>query len=658
MPSRLIAAAVLAASFVPAAAHAQCADGSPPPCVSRPAPAPARQIDRNVVAVLPFHVTTSDTLLGEGFAELLTSEFTGESGAPRALDMGTVLADWRRSGGRPRVPLPRERALAIARTLGAGLMTEGSIVGLGRQITVTARLYEVPSGRPIGEGTRVQAHADSLDTALRQTASNLLASYGAPRSAAVGARFTSSPEAMRSYLQGLVEYRRGRLSRSSAAFEQAIALDSTFAQAIYRRYWLQFWSQPPVIRNAQIWGVRQRLSTLERSIVEVILGPNFPDTATTPEIVNGAVRLAATMSDSPEALFFAGDELYHYGPSIDASDHLERARDFMLRAYRVDSQATTLRHLVEIASYLRDTALLRQSIAPMLRSEDPSHQVYAWIAAAQIGDTLTLARVRRELTTEGMNNRFTSLAQLPALPHKLMDELYDRWERALPTPEAQRAFRQGALAAILATQGRLREASEASVGQRETLLLMALANAIPGASADTLAQTLLGGRQANDVALRRRQCWVALTQLQRGDTTITPPANGDAGCTWAYELVRLTKSPQFSRIALAEHEAAYRARFSFGVRGYEAYLLAQAWEKLGDPRRALAAIRLRSAGGIALPAAPWVWYDEGRLALAAGDTVGAIRAYRNYADYMASADANFAERRAHARAEVARLTRR
>ena len=97
-------------------AVAQCPDGTPPPCAAAARPAAresARAPDPNRIAVLPFRVTTADTLLGEGFAELLATEFTGE-GSPRAVDMATVLSAWRlnwRRGGvsrwRGRFP-PRE----------------------------------------------------------------------------------------------------------------------------------------------------------------------------------------------------------------------------------------------------------------------------------------------------------------------------------------------------------------------------------------------------------------------------------------------------------------------------------------------------------------------------------------------------------------------
>jgi hypothetical protein len=136
---RLAGFLVAAALLIPAGPlSAQCADGSPPPCASRsaaPATAAVIRPDRNRIAVLPFRVTTADSLLGEGFAELLAPEFTGEGG-PRAIDMSTTLNAWRRAGGGLRSPLSQESANKVARDVGAGLVAQGSIVGFGGRLTV------------------------------------------------------------------------------------------------------------------------------------------------------------------------------------------------------------------------------------------------------------------------------------------------------------------------------------------------------------------------------------------------------------------------------------------------------------------------------------------------------------------------------------------
>ena len=87
---RVVPSLVLLASVARFAA-AQCPNGSPPPC----APLAVATPDPDRIAVFPFHVTTTDSLLGEGVAELIAGELTGEGG-PRAVHMGTALRTWRR----------------------------------------------------------------------------------------------------------------------------------------------------------------------------------------------------------------------------------------------------------------------------------------------------------------------------------------------------------------------------------------------------------------------------------------------------------------------------------------------------------------------------------------------------------------------------------
>src|SRR6185503_21121530 len=130
--------ALLACSRV----DAQCPDGSlGSTCRATVAKTAARPIpiDANRVAVLPFRVTTADTLLGEGFAELLAQEFTGEGG-PRSVDMSTTLSAWRHAGGGLRSPMPLDSAMLLSRRLGAGILLQGNIVGLAGRLSITASM--------------------------------------------------------------------------------------------------------------------------------------------------------------------------------------------------------------------------------------------------------------------------------------------------------------------------------------------------------------------------------------------------------------------------------------------------------------------------------------------------------------------------------------
>ena len=105
--------------------------------------------DPHVVAVLPFRVTGADASLGylrEGMVDLLAAKLTGEGG-PRAADSRTVLAAWRRAGGKETMDLPQNEAVAVARRLGAGQLLLGEVVGTRTSLVISGSLVGVPVER-------------------------------------------------------------------------------------------------------------------------------------------------------------------------------------------------------------------------------------------------------------------------------------------------------------------------------------------------------------------------------------------------------------------------------------------------------------------------------------------------------------------------------
>ena len=85
-------------------------------------------------------------------------------------------------------------------------------------------------------------------------------------------------------------------------------------------------------------------------------------------------------------------------------------------------------------------------------------------------------------------------------------------------------------------------------------------------------------------------------------------------------------------------------------------VLARLRESVGDSRGALSAVRRRVFG-----LGPWFLstylHEEGRLAALAGDTTGAIRAYRHYLALRSDPEPPLRPERDSVRAQVARLVR-
>jgi TolB-like protein len=671
-----LAAIAIAALTLPTHLSAQCADGSPPPCpasVTRVAarePRETRPPDPNRIAILPFRVTTTDTLLGEGFAELLATEFTGE-GAPRAVDMATVLSAWRRAGGGLRTPLPRSKAMEVAREVGAGLVSEGSIVGLGRNITVTASLLSSTDGVPRGSPSRVTTAADSLESALRQSATNLLGAIGGERSGGDGARYTDSPEAMRSYLQGLSAWRRGRIGDAAQDFDRAIASDSSFAQAWFRRYLVAVWTSGTAPFQRPAWERRSRLSLQERTILEGMLGTDYPRPRTIEERFADRERFATRLPDSPDALYLFGDYLFHYGAAVDQTNHLTRARDLMVRAVTLDSATTTLRHLLEVGIQLRDTALLRTVLPAYLRTEDAGRLQGAWLAAASIGDAATVASVRRrDFPSDGGESFWAGGAAMVAnVPLATLDEIFARW--ATVASADRRADLLGFQGVIAVARGRPAAAQRLWAGLPESalrdadrsLIRLDIAGAANGIDVKPSVRRL---RASSDTAVNDDACLVAVWRARNRDTVgltlsrfVVPRAS--VQCALTVQLVSLPRDgSESTRTRLMVADSVARNRFGSIMavgNGFESLLLAEAWEAHGDRTRALTAIRYRTIG-LGLGIAPWTLPYEARLAAATGDTAGAVRAYRYWLDLNADAEPAVVPKRDSVRAELSRLTRK
>ena len=89
--------------------------------------------------------------------------------------------------------------------------------------------------------------------------------------------------------------------------------------------------------------------------------------------------------------------------------------------------------------------------------------------------------------------------------------------------------------------------------------------------------------------------------------------------------------------------------------GSEPLLLARAWETLGDPARALAAVQLGPQGMYVPPLLATALREEGRLSVLQGDTARAIRAYRRYLEFRRDAEPSMIPQRDSVLAALGKL---
>jgi len=218
------------------------------------------------IAVLPFHTSGPGLdVWREGVVDLVSTNIDGAAGL-RAIDSRTVLARWSEQVQGDATP-DLTTALAVARSTGARYALVGSATALGPMIRLTADVYEVESGRKLGQAQSegapdsVYMLVDRLSIAVLQT---ILGSDAEdlPRVDLAQATTASLP-ALKAYLEGEVLYRRGDFEAAIPAYRRAVEADSTFALALLRLANSYGWSET-IESNLAIEAVERAARYVDR----------------------------------------------------------------------------------------------------------------------------------------------------------------------------------------------------------------------------------------------------------------------------------------------------------------------------------------------------------------------------------------------------------
>lgn len=360
------------------------------------------------VAVLPFSVQGEGLeVWREGAVDLVGSNIDGAAGL-RAIDSRTLLARWReavRDGEEPDL----ETSLRIARTAGARYAILGSAVALGRDLRLSADIYEVASGRSLGQA-QVQGSPDSVymlvDRLSIETLRTILGGDATDLPRIELARVTTaSLPALKSYLQGEVLYRRADWRGALAAYREAIDADSTFALA-WRRVgesigWLPDEDRPPGGPwEAAHQAARYSQRLPERESVLVLAYRSF---------VVGSMTMLAPLEattrrypDDPELVYLLGEYYAHFDQQL-MIDPATTAQT-LDHAIELDPEfAPFYQHAIEYAFYRADSARAMDLLATFERL---------------VGDTREARRYRRAaaLAWGPEAERTAVLAALDTLP--------------------------------------------------------------------------------------------------------------------------------------------------------------------------------------------------------------------------------------------------
>ena len=660
--------------------------------------------DPNRIAVFPFHVTGSDTILAEGLAELLAVEFTGE-GVARSVDAGTVWRAWHGAGGAPSQPRTADDAVRVARGLGAGRLVLGNVVGTGNRLTVSATILDVTNGAIVAHAEPVSDVPDSLPRLLRRFTTSLLAQE--TRREDTGARDpgTDSPEALRSYIAGQAAVRHGQYVEARGFFERAVESDSTFTRASLAAVMTARWtggSGPETPRFRRLaWAQRDRLNSRDRTMLVISLGPDYPAPTPTAERVAIAERAADQFPDNVDMWENLADQYFHDGLQLGYPDAAQRSAAAFNRALALDSTfSSALFHLFDLASARGDQAELRRLGEAYLASSPTA--VYAtgvrWRMAVAFRDWGAVEREMQRLERAGVYDA------LSVMMGELWDSVgmahADRLLTAMArnaTTESDREFATRMGVYVNLNRGRPRAAHEVGPwfggGPRKPFGFEILEwlygdgdSALAAEDARVYAP-IADARQASDPDERQRQyratCVVEQWRVWGGEhATVARSIERLAAAATPRDSARTVAEARTCGVAL-QALAAVRshapdaevavARFDSVIRSgpvhrtigltdpamldWELLLLARLYELRGDVPRALAATRRRAL---------WETYpasfflsaslrQEGRLAVAAGDREGAIRAYRWYLTLLRDPEPTLIPRRDSVRLTLSRL---
>ena len=317
--------------------------------------------DERSIAVAPFRVAGAAPAvryLREGLADLMVPQIQSVQGI-RSPGVRVVMERWRKAAGTADNDLDDVQALRVAAGAGAGQMVIGEVVGSAERLTITARLLRVSDAAAIANA-RVEGPADSLLTLSARITTELLALRDGASRDRLKSVLSSRPEALTQYLSGEREYRRGHYEASGQLFAAAYRADSTFALAALRVFNSNGWipgAEQPGDWIARAWGHRQRLTGADSLLLIAVAGSGYPE-ALPARVRFRALEELAVLANSAEVWFYYGDQLLHYGAFAMQPDIFSRSLAAFQRAEGLDSTfAPALEHQTMLFLMRADTAL-------------------------------------------------------------------------------------------------------------------------------------------------------------------------------------------------------------------------------------------------------------------------------------------------------------
>jgi len=621
---------------------------------------------RATIAVSPFRVRSSSAsaaYLREALLDLLPTRI-GEADRKRTADPAHVLQVWRAAASADSLVSP-SAAARVAGRLGAGEIVIGSIDDAPTGLVVHASVIDADTRR-VKVTASVAANTDSLIAITDRLITGLIVPESGDRTLALAGARTTSPRAVRAYLSARAAYRRADYDAAMSAYAQALSEDQGFAIAA-----LGLAIAADRVNAAEqhdrgvaiAWAKQDDLSVSDRAFLRAFAGPRYPQPSSAAEVLDAwgdAVRVAP---DRAESWFQLGESFYYDGDLLGMHDALDRSEQAFRRALALDASFSPARRMLTLLLARRgDVAALRTLLAtqPPADTADALAVFVRWRVAKALDDSRALSRVRSALDDapngalraiamtsqfDGVSTRdgdraIEILRRRPLSDAELVDLTLARHSRALNAgdfdaaltitgelgsyqPSLHPHLRLRVLDALYSKGNRVAAREAANALQRLT------AGARPATGADSavrMADECVLGQWAiaqHDTAAARR----VVAPLRAAAVSRYPVPVGANPLTCA-ELLETSLAVEARGKGAAERLAHMDSLMLSGpavgdAMRYANLVVAREYQRLGDPRRGLAALQRRSfmrgwpryrATGLQL---------QIDLALAAGDTATA-----------------------------------
>ena len=645
-------------------------------------------VDTRAIAIAPFRVggaAPTVKYVREGLADLMVPQIQSVPGT-RVLGVRLVMDRWRRAAGSADTDLDDAGALRVASDAGAGQLIIGDVVGSAERLTITARLLDVVKGSEIAK-SQVTGPADSLVSSAARLTTELLALRDGATRDRIRSVLSVRPEALTAYLTGEGDYRHGRYASAAKAFADAYATDTTFALAALRVSSSNGWTPTAPIPGDWIdraWRHRDRLTGADSLLLSATTGSTYPVPMARHDFFRALGELA-TRANSAEIWVQYGDQLLHFGGAAAEPNLVERSLKAFQQAEAIDSSfAPALEHQWMLYEALKDSTAAMAALQRQARV-DSTGDFYVFTelsAAASSGRPVPKAMLdavpRDQLSTmaamvSGVDEEFRIFPNVA-----LADSLSARARRAgtvVPHLERQLAWSSGRPSRAAALRDE-RSTPESMSDEVLAGLMWDGDAAVAQRSATGLAEWLRAHLSDSLTSARSSALYYeGLWAFNRGDTATVMRARQSlsvlkppTAAPWrrnlsvayeqmlgAYLAVARKSSDTRTRLARLDSIVADAPGLNGQVRTTLSSQLADLWERVDDPARALASGRRYERSLDLNRLSSTRIRREASLLERLGRPREAINAWRMYVALRANAEPSLQPDLAQAKANLARL---